>query len=135
MLQVRRVLNDKAHDNLDRLETLEKKLKLLIRLKIMSDKTLKQLRLENNDIREPLSRAQSNVTLFEEKLDQSRKLKEDLQRNQQMLRTLSKRVEESLWQYEVLYQDYKSLEVEDDRRRQKLENDAINFYGECNIYS
>jgi len=125
MQQIRKILNDKAHDNLDVIESLEGQLIILKRRKMKSDKDLNQLWAKNINLRDPLEKAQSNIILLEKKHEDYLKLKEDTKRTENERKFVCHRLKDVKWQYEVLFQKWQILKKETDEYRGKLERHVV----------
>ncbi len=112
MQQIRKVLNEKAHHYLDVIESLEKQIMVLKRKKFQSDKDLNKLRSRHNDLKAPLERAKSEIFLLDERREVYLKRRQNLLTTQIELKGLCNRLKDMKWKYEIMFQNFQTLEKE-----------------------
>lgn len=122
MQQIRKVLNDKAHDDLDVIESLEAQLICLREKKMKSDRDLNKLWMKNKDLKDPLEKGQLNIILLENKHDDYLKQREYLKSTQKELKFVCRCLQDVKWQYEILFQKYQDLDRETNGYRCKFEH-------------
>jgi len=125
MQKIRKILNEKAHQDLDAIELLERQLKIVKRKKIHSDKELNKLSSKRIELKVPSEQAQSDRILLEERLEIHLKQEQDLGNTQSELKEVSNRLKDAKWNYEVLFQKYQVLEKNTREYRNQFEHQLL----------